>query len=52
MRKETDGSRLTPASAFDMNRISNLNNFETGLSGTVGFDYKVKNGDVINLIFH
>ena len=51
MRKETDGSRLTPASAFDMNRISNLNNFETGLSGTVGFDYKVKNGDVTKFDF-
>ncbi len=51
MRKETDGSRLTPTSAFDMNRISNLNNFETGLSGTVGFDYKVKNGDVTKFDF-
>ena len=51
MRKETDGSRLTPASAFDMNRTSNLNNFETGLSGTVGFDYKVKNGDVTKFDF-
>ena len=34
-----------------MNRFNNLNNFETGLSGTVGFDYKVKNGMLLNLIF-
>ena len=51
MRKETDGSRLTPTNAFTMNRISNLNNFETGLSGTVGFDYKVKNVDVTKFDF-
>ena len=51
MRKETDGSRLTPTNAFAMNRISNLNNFETGLSGTVGFDYKVKNEEVTKFDF-
>ena len=51
MRKEADGSRLTPNNAFAMNRISNLNNFETGLSGSVGFDYKVKNKEVTKFDF-
>ena len=40
MRNETSGSRLTPSSAFNLNRLSNINNFETGISGTLGFDYK------------
>ena len=51
MRKETDSSRLTPSNAFSMNRISNLNNYETGLSGTVGFDYKIKNNNVTKFDF-
>ena len=51
MRQETDSSRLTPASAFSMNRISNINNFETGLSGTIGLDYKIKNNDTTKFDF-
>ena len=42
MRKETDGFRLNPISAFNINRLENKNNFETGLSSTMGFDYKIK----------
>ena len=42
MRKETDGFRLNPISAFNINRLENKNNFETGLSGTLGFDYKIE----------
>tara|TARA_B100000886_G_scaffold155254_1_gene105688 strand:+ start:2350 stop:4749 length:2400 start_codon:yes stop_codon:yes gene_type:complete len=42
MRKETDGYRLNPISAFNINRLENKNNFETGLSGTLGFDYKIE----------
>ena len=42
MRKETDGFRLNPISAFNINRLENKNNFETGLSGTIGFDYKIE----------
>ena len=42
MRKETDGSRLIPLNAFSMDRLENLNNFETGLTGTIGFDYKIE----------
>ena len=51
MRQETDGSRLTPVSAFSMNRIANINNFETGLSGTIGLDYKIKNNDTTKFDF-
>ncbi len=42
MRKELDGQKLDPISAFKLNRISNINNYETGLSGTIGFDYSIK----------
>ena len=42
MRKETIGSKLDPFKAFSMNKLDNINNFETGLSGTIGFDYKIK----------
>ena len=45
MRKETDGSRLDPTTAFSMKKIDNENNFETGLSGTLGFDYIIENGN-------
>ena len=42
MLKETDGSKLDVINAFSMNRVDNYN-FESGFSGTVGFDYKIKN---------
>ena len=42
MRKEEGGSRLNPLTAFNMNRLDNKKNFETGLSSSLGFDYKVK----------
>ena len=42
MRRDTDGQRLGPTEAFNLNRMSDANNFETGLSGTIGFDYKTK----------
>lgn len=42
MRKETGGSRLNPISAFNLNRLNNINNYETGLSSTLGFEYKIK----------
>ncbi len=41
MRKEDSGSRLTPNKAFNIKRLDNMNNFETGLSSTIGFDYNV-----------
>ncbi len=45
MRKENTGSRLDPVKAYSMNKVNNINNFEKGLSGTVGFDYKTKNNN-------
>ena len=45
MRKELEGTRLSPGSAFSLNRVDNINNFETGLSSTLGFDYKFKKLD-------
>jgi LPS-assembly protein len=45
MRKETDGNRLTPLTAFSMDRLDNLNNFETGLSATVGLDYEISDNN-------
>ena len=43
MRKDDSSDRLTPVNAFNINRVSNLNNYETGVSGTLGLDYKIKN---------
>ena len=45
MRKESDGNRLTPLTAFSMDRLNNLNNFETGLSATVGLDYEISDNN-------
>ena len=42
MRKEESGLKLDPRLAFSMDRLKNVNNFETGLSTTIGFDYEVK----------
>ncbi len=42
MRKEDDGMILNPANAFNINRINNTSNYETGLSASLGFDYEVK----------
>ena len=41
MRKENSEFRLDPDTAFNINKLSNINNFETGLSSTVGFDYEI-----------
>ena len=51
MRKESEGSRLTASNAFNLNRVNNINNYETGISSTLGFDYKVKNNDITKLDF-
>ena len=45
MRKETDGSRLETSMLLILNRLDNENNFETGLTGTFGFDYKIETKD-------
>ena len=42
MRLEENGFRLDPIRAFSIDRLDNINNYETGLTSTVGFDYKFK----------
>ena len=46
MRKEESGSILNPVSAFSMDRVENINNFETGNSATLGFDIDIKNNNI------
>lgn len=45
MRQELSGGRLTSDNAFSINRLNNNKNFETGLTGTLGFDYKFRKSD-------
>ncbi len=45
MRKEEDGFRLDPIRAFSLNRLDNVNNYETGLTSTIGVDYEYKNNN-------
>ena len=45
MRQETSGSRLEPLTAFSMDRLNNIRNFETGLNTAVGFDYSISEND-------
>ena len=42
MRKENSNSKLNPSKAFSIDRLDNNNNFETGLSATLGFDYEIR----------
>ncbi len=46
MRKEESGSRLTTDDAFNIDRLSNINNFETGNSLSLGIDYEIKKNDL------
>ena len=34
---------MDTTNAFKIDRLNELNNFETGFSGTLGLDYKIKN---------
>ena len=45
MRQDDKSSLLTPVSAFNLNRVGDSNNFETGNSATLGFNYSVKKDD-------
>ena len=42
MRQETSGSKLNPITAFNLNRINDIKNYETGISSTIGLDYNVQ----------
>ena len=46
MRKEEDGSKLDVTNAFNLERLDNDTNFETGNTATMGFDYSIKNNDI------
>ena len=41
MRKDNSGARINSMN-FSLDRLGNQNNFENGLSATLGFDYEVK----------
>ena len=41
MRKELNGFRLNPVNAFSIDRLDSINNFETGSTSTIGFDYEI-----------
>ena len=42
MRKEEDGFRLNNLNVFNMNRVDEFNNFENGLSATIGMNYELE----------
>ena len=50
MRKEDqDGMRLNHLNVFSLDRLNTYNNFESGLSTTLGFDYEAKKlGNLFN----
>ena len=45
MRKEDGSDKLNSLNLFTLNRINNTNNFEGGLSSTLGFDYELDKND-------
>ena len=51
MRQESSSARLTASKAFNMSRISNINNYETGLSTTLGIDYNIKKNNTSKFDF-
>ncbi len=42
MRKESSGSKLNHLNIFTLDRLNTNNNFEGGLSTTIGFDYEIQ----------
>ena len=45
MKKETNSGRINNLNIFTLNRASSSDNFENGLSATLGFDYEVNNNN-------
>ena len=43
MRNETNKTRLNHLNIFSLDRLNTYDNFESGLSTTLGFDYEIKN---------
>ncbi len=51
MRKETDSARLSNLNIFSLDRLDTVNNFESGSSATLGFDYKFEKDNVEKIDF-
>ena len=51
MREETSNSRISPDTAFRMNKFSNKDNYEVGTSAAIGFNYKVNNEEITKFDF-
>ena len=50
MRKDDSKVKLNAKNVFNLDRLNSNNNFESGLSATLGFDYEIKNlGRQVNL---
>jgi len=45
MRKDDGSFKINNKNIFSLDRLNSYNNFENGLSATVGFDYEVKDND-------
>ena len=45
MRKEANGARLNHLNVFSLDRLNSFNNFESGLSAAIGFDYEFRQND-------
>ena len=45
MRKDNSDLKLNNKNIFSLDRLNSYNNFENGLSSTLGFDYEVKNNE-------
>ena len=43
--QDDDGFKINNKNIFSLDRLNSYNNFENGLSTTVGFDYEVKDND-------
>ena len=50
MRKEDDDTRLNNLNIFNLDRLNINDNFESGTSATLGFDYEIKNLIVILIL--
>ena len=45
MRKNTEDVRINNKNIFTLDRLGSYDNFESGLSTTLGFDYEIKNNN-------
>ncbi len=46
MRKDEDSSRLNSSTAFNIDRVESIKNFETGNTATLGFDFNIKKENI------